>query len=83
MPPEPPAVDAWQAWHPREASLVLAGCPVSWYVAAGSTVWRSPTTPKSTSSKIGASSSLLIAMIVLEVCMPARCWMAPEMPQAT
>jgi len=52
-------------------------------VACGSTENRSPTTPKSTSSKIGASSSLLMAMIVFEVCMPARCWMAPEMPAAT
>ena len=43
-------------------------------------MWRSPTTPKSTSSKIGASSSLLTATIVFEVCMPARCWIAPEMP---
>ena len=51
-------------------------------VAVGSTVCRSPTTPKSTSSKIGASSSLLTATIVLEVCMPARCWIAPEMPLA-
>ena len=52
-------------------------------VAAGSTECRSPTTPKSTSSKIGASGSLLTATIVLEVCMPARCWIAPEMPLAT
>ena len=52
-------------------------------VAAGRTVCRSPTTPKSTSSKIGASSSLLTATIVFEVCMPARCWIAPEMPLAT
>ncbi len=51
-------------------------------VAAGRTVLRSPTTPKSTSSKIGASSSLLTATMVFEVCMPARCWMAPEMPAA-
>ena len=52
-------------------------------VAAGSTECRSPTTPKSTSSKIGASGSLLTATIVFEVCMPARCWIAPEMPLAT
>ncbi len=52
-------------------------------VAAGRTVCRSPTTPKSTSSKIGASGSLLTATIVFEVCMPARCWIAPEMPLAT
>lgn len=49
----------------------------------GRTSNRSPTTPKSATSKIGASSSLLIATMVLAVCMPARCWMAPEMPTAT
>jgi len=26
--------------------------------------------------------SLLTATIVLDVCMPARCWIAPEMPSA-
>ena len=52
-------------------------------VAAGRTECRSPTTPKSTSSKIGASLSLLTATMVFEVCMPARCWIAPEMPLAT
>ena len=51
-------------------------------VSAGATVKRSPTTPKVAISKIGASLSLLIAMIVFEVCMPARCWIAPEMPNA-
>ena len=51
-------------------------------VAAGTTVFRSPTTPKSASSKIGASGSLLTATMVLLVCMPARCWIAPEMPTA-
>ena len=38
--------------------------------------------PRSAISKIGASSSLLTAMIVFDVCMPARCWIAPEMPSA-
>src|SRR5215470_16011990 len=38
--------------------------------------------PKSVISKIGASGSLLMAMMVLEVCMPARCWIAPEIPAA-
>src|SRR3954454_13765617 len=52
-------------------------------VAAGTTVFRSPMTPKSASSKIGASGSLLMATMVFDVCMPARCWMAPEMPHAT
>src|ERR1700689_916704 len=51
-------------------------------VSCGTTWDRSPTTPKSASSNIGASASLLITMMVLEVCMPARCWMAPEMPTA-
>src|SRR5215469_16634024 len=48
----------------------------------GTTVNRSPTTPKSAISKIGASGSLLIAMIVFDVCIPARCWIAPEIPTA-
>ena len=51
-------------------------------VSAGTTVNRSPTTPKSAKEKIGASGSLLMATMYCEVCMPARCWMAPEMPQA-
>uniref|UniRef100_A0A6B0UYC6 Putative secreted protein n=1 Tax=Ixodes ricinus TaxID=34613 RepID=A0A6B0UYC6_IXORI len=32
---------------------------------------------------MGASGSLLMATIVLESFMPARCWMAPEIPTAT
>jgi hypothetical protein len=32
--------------------------------------------------KIGASASLLIATMILESFMPARCWIAPEMPTA-
>src|SRR6266511_3896731 len=34
-------------------------------------------------AKMGASPSLLTATIVLEVCIPARCWIAPEIPTAT
>jgi hypothetical protein len=30
-----PGVEAWDAWHPREAARRLAGCPVTWCVAAG------------------------------------------------
>src|SRR5690606_39125795 len=52
-------------------------------ISCGTTVNRSPTTPKSAISKIGASGSLLIATIVLAVCIPARCWIAPEIPSAT
>src|SRR5215467_9087753 len=51
--------------------------------SCGTTLNRSPTTPKSASSKMGASGSLFTTMIVFDVCMPARCWMAPEMPTAT
>ena len=50
--------------------------------SCGTTLNRSPTTPKSARSKIGASASLLTATIVFDVCMPARCWIAPEMPSA-
>ena len=31
---------------------------------------------------MGASGSLLIATMVFESFMPARCWIAPEMPTA-
>src|SRR6201992_452174 len=31
---------------------------------------------------MGASGSLLTAAMVLEVCIPARCWIAPEIPMA-
>src|SRR6266496_6145054 len=31
---------------------------------------------------MGASGSLLTAAMTLEVCMPARCWIAPEIPAA-
>jgi hypothetical protein len=43
---------------------------------------QSPTTPKSAISKIDASASLFTATIVFDVCIPARCWIAPEMPRA-
>jgi hypothetical protein len=33
-------------------------------------------------AKIGASASLFTATMALDVCMPARCWIAPEMPAA-
>ena len=60
----------WEApsspWrYPRLASIADTSC--------GTTVKTSPTTPKSAISKIGASASLLTAMMVFAVCMPARC----------
>jgi hypothetical protein len=51
-------------------------------VSAGRMVKRSPTTPRSAMRKIGASASLLIATMCLELDIPARCWIAPEMPAA-
>jgi hypothetical protein len=33
--PDPPDVDAWQPWHPRDIAARLSGCPVPWYVAGG------------------------------------------------
>lgn len=42
-------------------------------INAGTTVNTSPTTPKSATSKIGASASLLMATMNFEVCMPALC----------
>ena len=51
-------------------------------VSFGTTSCRSPTTPKSAYSKIGAFGSLLIATITPEPCMPTLCWIAPEIPQA-
>ena len=52
-------------------------------VSLGTIWWRSPTTPRSENSKIGAFGSLLIATITFELCMPTLCWIAPEIPQAT
>ena len=49
----------------------------------GTIACRSPTTPRSENSKIGALASLLIATITFEPCMPTLCWIAPEMPSAT
>src|SRR6185312_8785304 len=52
-------------------------------VSFGRISFRSPTTPRSAYSKIGAFGSLLIATISAELCMPTLCWIAPEMPTAT
>ena len=50
--------------------------------SAGTISSASPTIPRCATSKMGAVASLLMAMIWSEFCMPTRCWMAPEMPQA-
>ena len=51
-------------------------------VSFGTISCRSPTTPTSQKSKIGAFGSLLIATMVPDPCMPTLCWIAPEIPQA-
>lgn len=43
---------------------------------------RSATNPTSATWKIGASASLLIAAITFESFIPAKCWIAPEIPAA-
>src|SRR6185436_12291703 len=78
----------------HDASLLnqprLIHCRHSLYLPAlsssafnsGKTWKRSATSPKSATWKIGASPSLLMATMTLLSFMPARCWMAPEMPTA-
>ena len=68
----------------RRADSALAHPLRAWTssVSFGTIVCRSPTTPRSANSKIGAFGSLLIATIVFELCIPTLCWIAPEMPQA-
>ncbi len=67
----------------RGVDAIYFLCASSALMSCGTTVNRSPTIPKSAMSKIGASGFLSIATIVRAVCMPARCWMAPEIPSAT
>ena len=51
-------------------------------ISFGKTLWTSPTMPRSATPKIGASRSLLMAMMFLEPFMPTMCCVAPEMPHA-
>ncbi len=51
-------------------------------ISAGTTLCTSPTMPRSATEKIGASPSLLTAMMLSLLFMPTRCWVAPEMPSA-
>ena len=51
-------------------------------VSLGRILCRSPTTPRSQNSKIGAFGSLLIARMFSELCIPTLCWIAPEIPAA-
>ena len=51
-------------------------------MSAGTTLCTSPTMPRSATEKIGASPSLLTAMMLSLFFMPTRCCVAPEMPSA-
>ncbi len=51
-------------------------------ISAGSTLCTSPTMPRSATEKMGASESLLMAMMFLDPFIPTRCWVAPEIPHA-
>ena len=51
-------------------------------VISGTALKRSATNPKSATWNIGASGSLFMATIVLESFIPAKCWIAPEIPTA-
>ena len=51
-------------------------------MSLGTTLCTSPTMPRSEIEKIGASASLLTAMMFLLPFMPTMCCVAPEMPSA-
>lgn len=52
----------------------------SFSVNSGTFSNRSPTRPTSATWKMGASASLLMAAMTLLSFIPAKCWMAPEIP---
>ena len=51
-------------------------------MSAGTIFSASPTTPRSAIFMIGASASLLIAMITFDAFIPTVCCIAPEIPTA-
>lgn len=55
-------------------------CLESFSVNSGTFSNRSPTNPTSATWKIGASPSLLMAAITLLSFIPAKCWIAPDIP---
>lgn len=55
----------------------------SFSVKTGRSCFRSATAKTSATSPMGASRSVLIATTNSDFFMPARCWIAPEIPQAT
>ena len=77
-------VFAWRRRPPRRKSSSCSAQPLAWSasMSLGSTLWTSPTIPRSAMPKIGASGSLLMAMMFLLPFMPTMCCVAPEMPAA-
>jgi hypothetical protein len=63
-------------------SYYLAFISFTASTSLGSTFMASPTIPYCAASNIGASLSVLTATIYLDELMPARCWVAPEIPTA-
>ena len=74
----------WPVWERVQGCIMILQIYAldSFSVNSGTFSNRSPTRPTSATWKMGASASLLMAAITLLSFMPARCWMAPEMPQA-
>ena len=78
-----PALDAL-------SQQLLGPCAVRCYpflaftaaVSAGTIFSASPTTPRSAIFMIGASASLLMAMMIFDAFIPTVCCIAPEMPTA-
>ena len=68
------------AWRRSDAQPPFFALIAS--VSLGTILCRSPTTPRSENSKIGALGSLLIARMFSEFCIPTLCWIAPEIPAA-
>ena len=46
------------------------------------TLNKSPTIPKVAILNIGVFGYLLMAIILLEICIPTKCWIVPEILQA-
>src|SRR5690348_9298597 len=66
----------------RLCSVYLPFLAFTAWVSLGTILSASPTTPRSAIFMIGASASLLMAMITLDDFMPTVCCIAPEMPTA-
>lgn len=72
--------------YSRQLQLCLHGIHYfaadTFSTSSGTVLNRSPTKPTSAIWKIGASGSLFNATIIFDSFIPARCWIAPEIPTA-